>query len=342
MEKEIFDKVSKIDTLIVTHIDNDHVNGVIKLLLDEKCPKINEIYFNGVEQIFENITINNEEIDRTIERQLKAFACECDNIETTIPVGYAEGTSLSYLIKEKGINCNSIVSQEAIYREKLKEFYSNKIKFTIISPTQDDLNELKQNWLKSLNEKKIRPKILTKSYSEAFELFVKNIIDSHTENFNINATSHSSIESLATTPYFPDPSLTNKSSFAFLIEYGDKKILYLGDCHVETIISWLDMECIETLEVDLIKISHHGSKNNTNLDLLRRIKSKKYFISTNGNIHSHPDLETLSRIIFVNQQDEIEIYINHEVNHIPNWFINEINEKYINVKLFQGIQGVEL
>jgi beta-lactamase superfamily II metal-dependent hydrolase len=139
-----------------------------------------------------------------------------------------------------------------------------------------------------------------------------------------------------------DSSLTNKSSFAFLIECSDKKILYLGDCHAETVISWLDMEGIETLQVDLMKISHHGSKNNTNLNLLRRIKSKKFFISTNGNIHKHPDLETLSRIIFLNQENEIEIYINHELTHIPLWFIEEINEKYTNVKLFQGIQGVEL
>jgi ribonuclease BN (tRNA processing enzyme) len=203
-KKEIFDKVSTIDALIVTHIDNDHVNGIIKLLLDEKCPKINEIFFNGVEQIFENIVINSKEIDRDIERRLKAFASECDNIEATVPIGYSEGTSLSYLIKEKDISCNSIVFKEAIYREKLKDFYINTIRFITISPTQNDLNELKQSWIKNLDQKKIRSKIITKSYSEAFELYVKNIIDSHTENFKINATSYRTIESLANTAYIQD------------------------------------------------------------------------------------------------------------------------------------------
>jgi len=58
---------STIDAIFITHIDNDHTNGIIKLLeengsnLDPNIVNIKSIYFNGVEQILnDNITISDE------------------------------------------------------------------------------------------------------------------------------------------------------------------------------------------------------------------------------------------------------------------------------------------
>ncbi|MFX8649103.1 MBL fold metallo-hydrolase, partial [Acinetobacter baumannii] len=48
---QIFEKTDKIDALVITHIDNDHVNGIIKLLEDPACPEIKEVLFNGAEQL---------------------------------------------------------------------------------------------------------------------------------------------------------------------------------------------------------------------------------------------------------------------------------------------------
>ncbi|WP_442958620.1 MBL fold metallo-hydrolase [Photobacterium sp. Hal280] len=50
-KEQIVGQVDKIDSLIVTHIDNDHVNGVIKLLMHPECPSIEQVYFNGAEQL---------------------------------------------------------------------------------------------------------------------------------------------------------------------------------------------------------------------------------------------------------------------------------------------------
>lgn len=47
--------------------------------------------------------------------------------------------------------------------------------------------------------------------------------------------------------------------------------------------------------------------------LLKRIDCSKYLISTNGNSHNHPDIETIARIALVNNESETEILLNYEL-----------------------------
>ncbi|MCE6855099.1 hypothetical protein KSB09_19670, partial [Acinetobacter baumannii] len=83
-------------------------------------------------------------------------------------------------------------------------------------------------------------------------------------------------------------------------------------------------------------------KHNTSLDLLSRVNCSNYLISTNGKVHNHPDLETLARIIFYNKDKNTKIYINYELNNIPYWFLEELNNEYENIKLYMNIEEVEI
>lgn len=340
-KNHIIGVVNKIDTLIITHIDNDHVNGIIKLLEDDECPEIGQVYFNGVEQLFGSFDTSSE-VDRKVNRKLQALVGECKVISDKEAIGYSEGTSLSYLLNKKELQCNEIVSGGSIYREKLTSFNTKDFTFTVIGPEQDALVELKKCWENTLKQKNIKPKIISRSYVDAFELYVKNVSELNSEKFNIGSKSSKSIEILANTVFAPDTSLPNKCSFSFLIENEGKSILYLGDSHAETIESWLDSKGINCLIVDAVKISHHGSKNNTSLSLLERIDSKKYLISTNGKSHGHPDLETLARISLVNKHKKIDICINYELSHIPSWFLDEIDEIYKNITISMNVGGIYL
>lgn len=74
----------------------------------------------------------------------------------------------------------------------------------------------------------------------------------------------------------------NKSSIAFLFEYGNKKLLFLGDAVSSQISSELrKMGYSEEfpLGVDACKIMHYGSKHNTSKELIKVIDCKKYLIS---------------------------------------------------------------
>ena len=46
---------------------------------------------------------------------------------------------------------------------------------------------------------------------------------------------------------------------------------------------------------DAVKMSHHGSRRNTNLELAREVQSRRWLLSTNGAQFGHPDPMALAR-----------------------------------------------
>ena len=322
----------KIDSLIVTHIDNDHVNGIIKLLLHDDCPNIDQFYFNGAEQLFGQLGDTDKQ-DRKSDTKLQALSIEGSTAGNREPIGYSEGSSLSYLLAKKNFDCNAIVDGKSLYREKCQSFYVGSIKFSVIGPDKAALQDLKSDWEDKLNERRIKPKIISKAYYEAFEQYTKNLQGTVKNIVPITSSEETCIESLSNVNFEDDNSLPNKSSLSFLIESNGKRLLYLSDCDAKMVTSWLDHLDLKNIKVDAVKISHHGSKNNTSLELLKRIVCNKYLISTNGKSHGHPDLEALARIAVINKSSGAEIFLNYEVDHIPDWFMADLENSYPNITL---------
>ena len=85
---------SSIDAIFITHIDNDHTNGIIKLLeengcnLNPKVVKIKNIYFNGVEQILNDHITKSEEYSIEMRQICSLYDSEIDGQK----IGYSEGT----------------------------------------------------------------------------------------------------------------------------------------------------------------------------------------------------------------------------------------------------------
>ncbi|ENS4969090.1 MBL fold metallo-hydrolase [Vibrio fluvialis] len=339
-ESDIVGK-DKIDSVIVTHIDNDHVNGIIKLLQSDSCPEIDHFYFNGAEQLFGQLNDTDEQ-DRMSDTKFRAISEELSTAGNSEQIGYSEGTSLSYLLSDKNITLNPSVEGKALYRERCNSFNIGDLRFSVISPSMSVLQELKNRWEDKLSERRIRPKVISKAYYDAFEQYTKALQEAVSKPIPISSTEKTSIESLANVRFEDDDSETNKSSLSFLIESNSKRLLYLSDCDAGAVISWLNHLGLEQIEVDAVKVSHHGSKNNTSLELLNRIVCPNYLISTNGNSHGHPDLEALARIAVVNKDSGAEIFMNYKVDHIPDWFKNELETSYPNIKLSMDSCKVDL
>ena len=92
----------------------------------------------------------------------------------------------------------------------------------------------------------------------------------------------------------------NEASIAFELECWDGvKLLLLGDANYQDYMEGLKLfhpNKEEKLEYNIVKLSHHGSKNNFHPDFLKRI-SPYYIVSTNGGKFRHPDKEVLAQII---------------------------------------------
>ncbi|EOX5558874.1 MBL fold metallo-hydrolase [Yersinia enterocolitica] len=335
---------STIDAIFITHIDNDHTNGIIKLLEENGCnlnPKVVEIksiYFNGVEQIL------NDEITKSEEYsiEMNQIASLSDNEIDGQKIGHSEGASLSYIIHKNNYSVNPYVSGKRFCKELIKEFNISNFNIKVIGPSSACLDKMKSCWLNEIKRHKIKRVVLNKSHSIAFESYISNLADTHDDlSSKISFTSHNTISSLAKEKYVRDNSLNNESSICLIVSDENKSILMLGDCHGEQIIDWMNDSEISILSVDAVKLPHHGSAKNFPFSLIERIHCGKYFISTNGAKYNHPDESLIARIIFYSPNQELDFYFNLPNDSFNFNFFN-INKHKNKLVRFHITEEVEL
>ncbi len=93
-----------------------------------------------------------------------------------------------------------------------------------------------------------------------------------------------------------DPSVPNRSSIAFLFEHRGRAALLTGDAHApvlqRSIERLLANRRLAKLRVDLVKLSHHSSRNNVTPGLLELLDCDAFLICSSGN-DDHPDADGL-------------------------------------------------
>lgn len=134
--------------------------------------------------------------------------------------------------------------------------------------------------------------------------------------------------------------IVNMASLAFIIKDGQRSILMLGDAFPQNIECYLRRKGYSEknkLEVDYIKLSHHGSRNNISCSLLDIIDCSNFIISTNGGKGKscHPDRETIAKVLCHkerNPSNKVHLYFNYSRNVIEKrtgkLFSNEEMEQY--------------
>lgn len=85
----------------------------------------------------------------------------------------------------------------------------------------------------------------------------------------------------------------NNSSIVLQLNYKDKKYLFTGDIEKE-----IEEKIIEKLdEIDILKVSHHGSNSSTSEEFLNRIFPKTAIISSGSTYSKFPNIECLKRLV---------------------------------------------
>lgn len=86
----------------------------------------------------------------------------------------------------------------------------------------------------------------------------------------------------------------NGQSVVARLDFGDNSFLFTGDAEFETENDMLGDG--EDVEADFLKVGHHGSKNATGADFLKKVSPKHSIISVGQNSYGHPTEETLGRL----------------------------------------------
>lgn len=272
--EKIVQNGENIDLLIVTHIDDDHIGGIKELYQDTKLNKdfIKEVWFNSGDLLSDYFNT-----ERDASRAVEIIK---DN-QTDMSVG--QGVTLEKALKEeKG---NWIQNLIRVSDSKI-DFFGLSI--TVLSPNEEGLQKLHKHWETEVDKK-------TKMSEEH-------------DDFNI------SISELVRRKFNEDKAIPNGSSIALLVEKDNKSVLLLGDAHPSVIAESLERSGLASdenkLKVDLVKVSHHASKGNTNPKLLSLIECSKFVISTDGSKHGLPDKEAIAHII--NSHPHSTIYFNYD------------------------------
>lgn len=295
-----------IDLLITSHIDADHISGVIQFLSlngNSESPKIipiREIWHNSLRSLtrseYSVFNSNDHEILNAIRQRGHPVALD-DLAGGSLEVSARQGSSLAALIHHGKYRWNGTDGSTCISVENIRHVTFPKWSIQVVAPRLERLEELLKWWKREL--RKLGYEGSTGAgdlIDDAFELMCEHVSDcAGTEPILLSSGKVKSLGEV----YQPDSSKTNGGSIAAIIEFAGIRILMLADAWAEDIVLELRSlkESGHSMVFDLIKVSHHGSLRNTSLELLELVDAPNYFISSNGYKHGHPDIEVLAAIV---------------------------------------------
>ena len=90
----------------------------------------------------------------------------------------------------------------------------------------------------------------------------------------------------------------NENSIVIRIDYGENSILMTGDAEKKSESALLSTFGTAMLDVDVLKVGHHGSDTSTTDAFLAAVSPEIAIISSNpkGNTFGHPKLDTLNKL----------------------------------------------
>lgn len=316
--KVLVDNGEKINLLINTHIDADHINGLISFLKDnnkKKYIEIEDVWFNGLEEIGSDLFNENK---NKLEKDVRILEKICsrgyeDEFNEREDVSSVGGVSFSSLLEFGKYSRNKIV-QGGIITDDLKEVkLADKVKIKIIGPSRDKLDNLESEWLEELAKENFKftiPKCM--ELVSSFE-YILSRLKTYYESSRQDVSGTTDLKYYMSELDVEDSSVVNDSSISFVLEVENIRMLFLGDAIVRDkdkckIIENLIEEYGENAKFDLIKLPHHGSRYNISNDFFRLFNANDYIVSSNSEKFGHPDIDVLANLIYINKNTKNIIF----------------------------------
>lgn len=306
------DKPLPLSMVMVSHMDDDHVNGILAMVSELKDKDENDeaadlsvsnMWFNSFDDLMGNLEIPSvSSIAASVSEADVSAIPGIDQLSEPLSAVIAstgQGRKLRAMSDALSFNVNNPFPKISPQKTNLVRSdlggkksvipWPGNLKITVLHPNEQRLLELQKQWDKDLKKAKASGNI------------------------------SSFIASLENT----DKSPFNLSSIVCLVEAGGKKILLTGDARSDDILQGLAQNKLldkkGKLHVDVLKLPHHGSIRNAKADFYQAVTADHYVISANGKF-DNPDKALL---------DLLEANLTKGTIH----FTNQTGEKGLKKKL---------
>ena len=252
-----------IDVAVVTHIDSDHIGGMIPFLASDFArTHVGDVWFNG-------------------HRQASS--------PRAVPRSVAQGETLTATLSgapgaQPGMPWNVAFAGAAIATPVDPGFVEVTIpggpRITVLSPNGRRLAALAKVWTEALD------KALHPEPDRPVPDLPGPLGD---------------LATLAARKTSKDGTPPNGSSIALLVEHRGASVLLGADAFgpvlTDALTALAGARGIPAVAVDAFKLPHHGSEANVLADLVAAAPATHYLVSSNGDTFGHPDDPAIARVV---------------------------------------------
>lgn len=310
----------EIEAAYVSHIDQDHISGILLLLQDEldwrvydyhrkkghaakkpdapRPPKIKNIWHNAFRSQIKDNTGAVEDLLAAAAPVLIATRVaefvdigeDFYDIATSIPEAIKVSRLASAEVLDIPINKlpqSTGPAKLLMVRGKNQSFKIGGMKFTIVGPTAKEMTALRDGWTNWLQKKDNKSKVRD----------IDKQLKKRMDEFTTSAGVPRSID-LRDWNGIPDHkgvSAPNIASLMFMVEEDGKRLLLTGDSQQDIILDGLaKTEFLKNgyLHLDVLKVQHHLSEHNVDANFASVVSADHYVCCGNGQ-HENPDLGVL-------------------------------------------------
>lgn len=287
-----------VDLLAVSHIDQDHIGGAIDLMSDTPAVSRNTVAgfsFGTVwHNSFANLTSDRSlvvsvDLRSRVAAHLAAPGYAASDREEALAIvaSVTQGVRLSDLIAENDLSGNPpfdrLITQGDIAH------WRSEPRITVVGPRKGDIDSLRQYWMREVNS---------------------NLSSNHKVMYAAAGL---------------DRSVPNLSSLVFLLDHGGRRILFTGDARGDRIVEQLtELELVTDgkVEVDMLKVPHHGSERSCPSDLFETVRADHYLVSGDGT-SGNPSLKMADRLCQARSGEAFAVWLTHDIPAVTARFRRE-------------------
>ena len=250
-------RTNRLELLVVTHVDADHIQGVVSLLSDpRRVPLFRDVWFNGYRHLGAALLggLDGERLTAALLEHPDRWNRAFDGGPVVLP-----DDGPPPVVRLRG-----------------------GLTLTVLGPRPATLAKLAPEWEEACRRAGIVP-----GQGAAIER----------ASWRRDQLLGFDVDELAEAPYRKDRSVPNAAGITLVAEHGGKRLLLLGDAPSEEVLPGLARLGPGPHRFAAVKMSHHGSRANTSPAFLEQVRSTTWLVSTDGATHHHPDPEALARVV---------------------------------------------